>query len=179
MSRVGKKPIPVPAGVKAEMAERVLTVTGPKGKLSRTIHARVNLAIEDGEIKVESSADRESRAIQGLTRSLVSNMVVGLTTGFEKVLEMAGVGYRVELKGNKLVMSLGFSHPVEFELPEGVTAQLADKQLKITLRSADRELLGLTAARLRGLRPPEPYKGKGIRYSTETIRRKVGKAGSK
>lgn len=180
MSRVGKKIIPIPSGVKLEIKDDILTVTGPKGKLSRAIHPRVRLDVGDAEIKVETvTPDRESKAIQGLTRTLVSNMVEGLTKGFEKTLEIAGVGFRMELKGNALVLSLGFSHPVEFKLPEGVSAQLIEKQAKVVLRSADKELLGLTASRLRGLKPPEPYKGKGIKYSTETIRRKVGKAGAK
>ena len=180
MSRVGKKIIPIPSGVKLEIKDDVLTVTGPKGTLSRAIHPRVRLDVGDAEIKIETiTPDRESKAIQGLTRTLVSNMVEGLTKGFEKTLEIAGVGFRMELKGNALVLSLGFSHPVEFKLPEGVSAQLIEKQVKVVLRSADKELLGLTASRLRGLKPPEPYKGKGIKYSTETIRRKVGKAGAK
>jgi len=180
VSRVGKKPIPVPQGVKLELKEGVLTVSSPKGKLSRPIHPRVKLEIGDAEIKVQTvNGERESRSIQGLTRTLVANMVEGLTKGFEKVLEISGVGYRVEQKGGALVLSLGFSHPVEFKLPEGVAAQLVEKQAKVVLQSADKELLGLTAARLRALKPPEPYKGKGIKYSTETIRRKVGKTGAK
>ena len=180
MSRVGKKAVPVPAGVKLDYQEGTLTVSGPKGKLSRRLDPRVRLEIADGEVKVQAVvADRESKAIQGLTRTLVANMVEGLTKGFEKVLEIAGVGYRVELKGNALVLNLGYSHPVEFKLPAGVSAQLAEKQAKVVLQSADKELLGLTAARLRSLRPPEPYKGKGIKYATETIRRKVGKTGAK
>ncbi|MFH0810583.1 MAG: 50S ribosomal protein L6 [Pseudomonadota bacterium] len=180
MSRVGKKPIPLPDGIKVELDGGVLTVSGPKGKLSRVVHPLVKIDVGEGRIQVLAVGEgRESRSVQGLTRTLVANMVEGLTKGFEKTLEISGVGYRIEQKGNMLVLSLGFSHPVEFALPEGVNARLADKALKVVLHSADKELLGLTAARIRGLRPPEPYKGKGIKYSTETIRRKVGKAGSK
>jgi large subunit ribosomal protein L6 len=180
MSRVGKKPIKVPEGVKVEFQGDQLTVSGPKGQLSRQIHPAVKVEMVEGELHVlTNGGDRQGRSLQGLTRTLVSNMVEGLTKGFEKVLEISGVGYRVELKGRSLVLNLGFSHPVEFKLPEGVSAQLVEKQARVTLLSADKELLGLTAARLRHLRPPEPYKGKGIKYATETIRRKVGKAGSK
>lgn len=180
MSRVGKRPVPLPDAVKVEFKGGVLTVTGPKGKLSRQIHPEVKIEVGDGEINVRAAtAARESKAIQGLTRTLVANMVTGLTRGFEKVLEVSGVGYRVELKGNTLILSLGYSRPTEFKLPEGVSAKLADKQAKVVLQSADKELLGLTAARLRGLRTPEPYKGKGIKYAAETVRRKVGKAGAK
>jgi large subunit ribosomal protein L6 len=180
VSRVGKRPVPVPDGVKVEFKGDLLTVSGPKGKLSRRIHPEVKIEIGGGEINVRAAtAARESKAIQGLTRSLVANMVAGLTKGFEKALEVSGIGYRVEQKGNTLILSLGYSRPTEFKLPEGVSAKLADKQAKVVLQSADKELLGLTAARLRGLRPPEPYKGKGIKYATETIRRKVGKTGAK
>lgn len=180
MSRVGKKPIPVPEGVKLDLKGGVLTVTGPKGKLSREIHPQVRLEMAKDHVQVLAADEgREAGSLQGLTRTLVSNMVEGLSKGFEKTLEVAGVGYRLEQKGDTLVLSLGYSHPVEFKLPPGVTAQLVDKQAKVLLQSADKELLGLTAARLRALRPPEPYKGKGVKYSTETIRRKVGKAGAK
>ena len=150
MSRVGKRPIPIPEGVKVELEGDSLTIVGPKGKLSRKVHPRVRLEVGKGEIAVlAASEDRESKAIQGLTRTLVANMVEGLTKGFEKALEVAGVGYRVEQKGGALILSLGYSRPVEFKLPQGVSAKIAEKQAKVVLQSADKELLGLTAARLR------------------------------
>ncbi len=180
MSRVGKRPIPVPDGVKVELSGNLLSVAGPKGKLSREIHPQAKVEIGEGQIRVVAvGGDRVARSVQGLTRTLVSNMVEGLTKGFERTLEVSGVGYKVEQKGSAIVFNLGYSHPVEFKLPEGVSAQIAEKAAKIVLQSADKELLGLTASRMRRLRPPEPYKGKGVKYATETIRRKVGKTGAK
>lgn len=179
MSRVGKKPVEVPKEVKVEYRNQVLTVKGPKGVLRREIHPKIVLNINGPVITfVPMDQGREARALWGLTRSLVANMVKGVSVGFTRVLEIVGVGYRAEVKGRVLNLALGYSHPVEFSLPEEISASV-DKQNRITLQGADKELLGLTAARIRSLRKPEPYKGKGIKYAEEVIQRKVGKAGVK
>jgi large subunit ribosomal protein L6 len=179
MSRVGKQPINVPQGVTVDYKEPVVTVKGPKGTLSREVHPKVQLDIKDGVITVSPREEtRDARALWGLTRSLVNNMVVGVSTGFTRVLEVIGVGYRADVQGQTLNLALGYSHPIEFPLPKGITAAV-DKQNRITLEGFDKELLGLTAARIRALRKPEPYKGKGVKYAEEQIQRKVGKAGAK
>jgi len=179
MSRVGKKPIEVPKGVTIEYRPPFLTVKGEKGALQREIHPKVAVNIDQTVITVSPVDDsREARALWGLTRSLVANMVEGVSKGFTRVLEVIGVGYRAEVKGEGLVLSLGYSRPLDFPLPQGVTASV-DKQNRITIQGADKELLGLTAARIRALRPPEPYKGKGVKFAEEVIQRKVGKAGSR
>lgn len=179
MSRVGKKPIPVPEKTKLTYAQGVLTVEGQKGRLSRAIHPEVSLQIEGDTIQVIPLKESKTNlALQGLTRSLVSNMVVGVNNGFEKVLEIAGIGYRAEVKGNTLVLNLGFSHPIQFELPEGISA-VVDRNNIVKLSGIDKEKLGQTAASIRRLRPPEPYKAKGIKYAGEYIRRKAGKTGAK
>lgn len=179
MSRVGKLPIEVPQGVSIDYAPPRLTVKGKNGALQREIHPKVTLKIEDSVITVAPvDESRDARALWGLTRSLVNNMVIGVSTGFTRVLEVIGVGYRAEADGAKLNLALGYSNPVVFTVPEGISASV-DKQNRITLQGADKELLGLTAARIRALRKPEPYKGKGIKYAEEVIQRKVGKAGSK
>jgi len=178
MSRIGKKPIPIPNGVEISLNDGLLTVKGPKGKLTRQMHPRVSVTVGKDEVAVSvRDESRESKAIHGLFRMLVANMVTGVSTGFEKTLEIVGVGYRAELQGNTAVLNVGYSQPVHFDLPEGVEAKI-DKT-KITLSSIDKELLGLTAAKIRGIRKPEPYKGKGIRYADEVIRRKAGKTGVK
>ncbi|MEW6267099.1 MAG: 50S ribosomal protein L6 [Thermodesulfobacteriota bacterium] len=179
MSRIGKKPIPVPKEVTITWQAPLLTVKGPKGVLRRSLHSRVRLELESSVVTI-SPADqsRQARALWGLTRTLVANMVTGVSEGFTRVLEVVGVGYRAEAQERSLRLALGFSHPVDFTLPEGISATV-DKQNRITLTGADKELLGLTAARLRELRRPEPYKGKGIKYAEEVIQRKVGKAGAK
>jgi large subunit ribosomal protein L6 len=179
MSRVGKKPIPIPAGTQISYQGRALKVEGKKGQLSRTIHAAVDLRIEPGVVVVVPvSQSRNSRALQGLTRSLVANMVTGVSAGFERVLEIHGIGYRAEVKGKTLVLHLGFSAPKEFELPEGISAAV-EKNTIIKLAGIDKEALGRAAASLRRLRPPEPYKGKGVRYAGERIQKKAGKTGTK
>ncbi|MBW1709292.1 MAG: 50S ribosomal protein L6 [Deltaproteobacteria bacterium] len=179
MSRVGKRPIEIPAGVTVDYQPPVITVKGSKITLKRTLPPKASLKI-DGQIITVSPDDetREARAMWGLTRSLVANMVEGVHTGFIKELEIVGVGYRADLKGDTLTLNLGYSHPVEFSLPEGITATV-NKQNRIVIKGADKELVGLTAARIRALRKPEPYKGKGVRYAGEVIRRKVGKTGVK
>jgi large subunit ribosomal protein L6 len=179
MSRVGKKPISIPEKVNISLQDRLITVKGSKGTLSRTIHDDVELKIDGNVIQVViQDEDRKSRALQGLTRSLVDNMVTGVSHGFERVLEINGIGYRAEVKGQTLTLNLGYSNPVNFELPEGVSASV-DRNTIIKLAAIDKEKLGQTAASIRKLRPPEPYKGKGIKYAEERIIRKAGKTGTK
>ena len=178
MSRVGKKPVTIPDKTKLSFENRVLTVQGEKGKLSRSIHPAVDLKIEDGILNVVLLEDkRTSRALQGMTRSLVANMIAGVNQGFERTLIINGIGYRAETKGNSIILNVGYSNPVQFDLPEGVAASI-DRNTVIKLTSIDKEKLGLTAAAIRKIRPPEPYKGKGIKYAEERIRRKAGKAGA-
>lgn len=179
MSRIGKKPITIPKGVKVELAEEVITVRSSKGILSKRVNPAVGIVIEDERILIKKNEDvPNADALQGLTRALVANMVTGVSGGFARVMELVGVGYRVEAQGNRLVFNIGYSHPINFTLPEGVSAKV-EKQTKLILESIDKELLGLTGARIRRLRPPEPYKGKGIRYTDEVVRRKAGKTGTK
>jgi len=179
MSRVGKKPIMVPEGVEVAFDGTVLSVKGPKGELQRLIHPKVQLDIEDARIQVSITDDsKESQSLYGLFRSLVANMVAGVTEGFRKTLEIVGVGYRVELSGNQLVLHLGYSHPISYDLPSGIQAQIEQRN-RVVLSGIDKELLGDTAAKIRGFRAPEPYKGKGVRYLEERIRRKAGKTGAK
>jgi len=179
MSRVGRKPIQIPDKTTIDYKNRIITVKAEKGTLSRSIHPAVELEIKDSVIEVNViKNDRKSRALQGLTRSLVGNMVIGVTKGFEKVLEINGIGYRALLKGNLIEFTLGHSHPVSFDLPEGISAAI-DKKNVIKLTGIDKELLGRTAASIRQLRPPEQYKGKGIKYAEERIQRKAGKTGVK
>lgn len=177
MSRVGKKPVPIPEKTKIKYENRVLTVQGAKGTLTRSIHPAVDIKIEDGVLNVVVLEDkRTSRALQGLTRSLVTNMITGVNDGFERLLVINGIGYRAEMKGNTIVLNVGFSNPVEFDLPEGISASI-ERNTNIKLLGIDKEKLGLAAAAIRKIRPPEPYKGKGIKYADEYIRRKAGKAG--
>jgi large subunit ribosomal protein L6 len=179
MSRIGKKPIQVPDKIKIIYSERQLTIQGAKGSLSRTIHPDLDLNIENNVIDVLlKSQDRKVKALQGLTRSLVDNMVVGVSKGFERTLEINGIGYRAEAKGNSIIFNLGFSHPIDFVLPEGISAEV-DKNNTVKLTGIDKEKLGHVAASIRRLRPPEPYKGKGIKYSEEKIQKKAGKTGTK
>ncbi len=179
MSRVGKKPIPVPDKTTITYRDRFLTVKGERGSLSREIHPAVDLEIKDDVIHVTIEKDsRVNRAFQGMTRSLVNNMIKGVTQGFERVLQINGIGYRASISGSSLTLNIGYSNPVNFELPEGVSATV-DKNNVIKLSCIDKEKLGQTAAAIRRLRPPEPYKGKGIKYAEEYIRRKAGKTGTK
>ncbi|MBU2621382.1 MAG: 50S ribosomal protein L6 [Proteobacteria bacterium] len=179
MSRVGKKPIQVPDKTKISYRDKAITVVGEKGSLTRIIHPDIDLKIESGFINVSTlSDDRPGRALQGLTRSLVNNMIIGVNKGFERILEINGIGYRAELKGKSIVFNLGFSHPVVFDLPDGISAAV-EKNTVVKLSGIDKEKLGLAAASIRKLKPPEPYKGKGIKYSEERIQRKAGKTGTK
>ncbi|MBC2694861.1 MAG: 50S ribosomal protein L6 [Desulfobacteraceae bacterium] len=180
MSRVGKKPILIPDKTRVLYKDRIVTVEGQKGILSRSIHPLVNLEIKDGIVNVTmKKGDRVSRSLQGLTRSLVSNMVTGVNKGFERVLEINGIGYRAKLSGNRrIVFNLGYSHPIDFVLPEGISASI-DRNNIIKLSGIDKEQLGHISAAIRRLRPPEPYKGKGIKYAEEYIHKKAGKTGTK
>jgi large subunit ribosomal protein L6 len=176
VSRIGKLPITIPNGVKIAVEDGAVRMEGPKGKLQTTIPNGIRLKIEGNLVRVEREAEqRKLRALHGLTRKLVANMAHGVSQGFSRVLEINGVGYRAEVKGQEIHVTLGFSHPVVFRLPQGVTAAI-ERQTIVTLSSADRQLLGETAAKFRSLRPPEPYKGKGVKYREEVIRRKAGKA---
>ena len=180
MSRIGRMPIAIPAGVTVEIAENNhVTVKGPKGTLERTLPAEMEIKKEGEEILVARPNDlKKMKSLHGLTRTLINNMVVGVTEGYKKVLEVNGVGYRAAKSGNKLTLSLGYSHPVEMIDPEGIETVL-DGQNKITVQGIDKEKVGQYAAEIRDKRRPEPYKGKGIKYSDEVIRRKVGKTGKK
>ncbi|MGH7391623.1 MAG: 50S ribosomal protein L6 [Candidatus Rokuibacteriota bacterium] len=180
MSRIGKKPIVIPQGVKVQVDGPVVRAEGPKGKLLQPVPRGLTAKVDDGHLVLTREGDeRTLRALHGLTRALVANMVHGVKDGFERKLEIVGIGYRAQLQGRNIQLALGYSHPVIFPLPEGVTAEI-DKQVSITLRGPDKAVLGQTAAKLRALRKPDPYKGKGIRYADEVVRRKVGKkAGAK
>jgi large subunit ribosomal protein L6 len=176
VSRIGKLPITLPSGVKIAVDSNAVRVEGPKGKLASTLPSGVTVRIDGNVVRVErASEDRKVRALHGLTRKLIANMTHGVSQGFSRVLEINGVGYRAEVKGQEIHMTLGYSHPVVFPLPAGITASV-ERQVVITLSGADRQLVGEIAAEIRGLRPPEPYKGKGIKYREEVIRRKAGKA---
>jgi large subunit ribosomal protein L6 len=175
MSRIGRKPIPVPQGVRVAVEGQHVKVEGPKGRLAHSIPAVLTVSLKDSQLHVGRSGDHRSvRALHGLTRSLLANMVQGVSQGYERKLEIVGIGYRAQLQGKNLQLALGYSHPVVFPLPDGIQAEV-DRQVLITLRGADKALLGQTAARLRSLRKPDPYKGKGVKYADEIIRRKVGK----
>jgi large subunit ribosomal protein L6 len=179
MSRIGNQPIPVPKGVKLDINGTHVKVTGPKGSLERDIRPEIGLEEKDGTyVVVCKDSSKRTDAFSGLTRSLINNMVVGVEKAFQKKLNIEGVGYRAEVKGSNLTLNVGYSNPVEYSLPDGIKADV-DKTNTITLECIDKELLGQTAAKIRSIRPPEPYKGKGIRYADEHIVRKVGKAASK
>lgn len=179
MSRIGKLPITIPAGVEVKLDGHDISVKGPKGVLKRTLHKDMNVAIEDGKIIVtRPSEQKQHKALHGLTRALVANMVQGVNTGFEKALDLVGVGYRAAKQGNKLVLTVGYSHPVEFEPEKDLEIEVPAPN-KVIVKGADKEKVGLLAANIRAVREPEPYKGKGIKYADEIIRRKVGKAGGK
>lgn len=179
MSRIGKLPITVPANVTVTIENNLVTVKGPKGELNRQINKDMILKLEDGHLTVERpSDDKEHRAMHGLSRTLINNMVIGVTDGFTKTLEINGVGYRAAKQGENINFTLGFSHPVVKEPPAGITFEVPVPN-KIIVKGANKETVGAVAADIRTLRPPEPYKGKGIRYEGEVVRRKAGKAGAK
>jgi large subunit ribosomal protein L6 len=180
MSRIGKMPIAIPAGVTVSVAENnKVTVKGPKGTLERVLAPEMEIKVEGSEVVVTRPNDlKRMKSLHGLTRTLINNMVVGVTNGYEKVLEVNGVGYRAAKAGNKLTLSLGYSHPVEMEDPEGITVE-APNQTELIVKGIDKQLVGNYAAKIRDWRKPEPYKGKGIRYAGEVVRRKEGKTGKK
>ena len=180
MSRIGKRPVTVPQGVTVTLEEgNRIRVKGPRGELSRTLHPEMKIALENGEVTVtRPSEEQNHRALHGLTRSLIANMVEGVTTGYKKQLEITGVGYKAEARPYGLQLALGFSHPIEYRAPAGIKLT-PTSPTAVTIEGADKEIVGQVAAELRNLRPPEPYKGKGIRYAGEQIRRKAGKAGGK
>lgn len=181
MSRIGKNPITVPSGVTVTINGSTVTVKGPKGELTQTFHPNMIIELADNQLTVKRPNDLKlNRALHGLTRSLLNNMVEGVTKGFEKQLEILGVGYRAAVGGSKLTLNLGFSHPVEYTIPTGVTIEI-DKEKKnlLIVKAFDKQLLGEVAAKIRSYRPPEPYKGKGIRYAGEHVAQKAGKAAGK
>jgi large subunit ribosomal protein L6 len=180
MSRIGKLPVAIPSGVNATVTQdNIVTVKGPKGQLERAMSTKVNIAVENNEIIVTRNSDeKEQKALHGLTRALIFNMVTGVTTGYQKTLELVGVGYKATLQGKKLVLSLGYSHPVEINAVNGIDFE-TPAPTRIIVKGIDKELVGAVAADIRTWRKPEPYKGKGIKYDNEVIRRKEGKTGKK
>ena len=177
MSRVGSAPITVPSGVEVTVTDGVVEVTGPKGDLSQTIDPRITISVDDGVVTLtRSDEERQSRALHGLSRALLNNMVIGVTEGYAKELQAVGVGYRAILRGSTLELQVGFSHPVTIEAPDGIEFEVPEPT-RIFVRGIDKQLVGQVAADIRAVRPPEPYKGKGIRYVDEYVRRKAGKAG--
>ena len=179
MSRIGRKPVVVPQGVTVNIQGQTVSVKGPKGELSRTLHPEMQLALENGEVVVSRpSEESHHKALHGLTRTLIANMVEGVTTGFKKQLDIVGVGYKAEARPYGLQLALGYSHPIEYRAPKGIKLA-APAPTTIIVDGADKEVVGQVAAELRSLRPPEPYKGKGIRYQGEQVRRKAGKTGAK
>ena len=180
MSRIGKMPVSIPKGVEVRKDGDVLKVKGPKGELANRIPPGLTVAVDGGEVRITRSSDEpRDRAFHGLLRSLVANSVTGVTKGFSRDLEIVGVGYKAEVKGKTIVFSIGYSHPISFPIPEGIAVALDAKAGKLSVSGADRQQVGQTAAEIRKLRIPDPYKAKGIKYASEVIRRKVGKAGGK
>ena len=179
MSRIGRKPVVVPAGVEVTVNGNVVTVKGPKGQLTQEISKNMTVEVKEGEVVVTRPSDnREDRAQHGLARTLINNMIIGVTAGYEKKMQLIGVGYKAEKKGKTLVMNLGYSHPVEMEDPEGITTEVPSAT-EVVVKGMDKALVGNYAANIRAWRKPEPYKGKGIKYVDEVIRRKEGKTGKK
>jgi len=177
MSRIGNKIIPVPSGVKVQIKDGAIDVQGPKGKMHVPVPRGISFEQKDGILTAKRESDQQ-RALHGLARALVANAVTGVTTGFKKDLDIVGVGYRAEVKGKNVVLALGYSHPIEFPIPEGILI-VVEKQTHMTVSGADRALVGQVSANLRSLRPPDPYKNKGVRYAGEHLKKKVGKTGAK
>ena len=178
MSRIGKQPVPIPDGVQVDIDGSSVTVKGPKGELSQHFNPDLTIELDDGQIVVTRPTDqRHHRSLHGLTRALINNMVVGVSEGYQKVLEIIGTGYRAEMQGQNLKLELGFSHSVEVEPPEGIVFQVEERGKQIIVSGFDKQAVGQIAADIRKLRPPEPYKGKGVRYQGEYVRQKAGKAG--
>ena len=179
MSRIGKKPIPIPKGVEVKVDDRIVRVKGPKGVLEVSLMQGISAQIADGDLKLERVNDeREIRAFHGLARALTANAITGVSEGWSKALDIIGIGYRAEKQGNAVVFSLGFSHQINFEIPQGIDIDVDGKANRITVHGIDRQKVGQVAAEIRGLRPPEPYKGKGVRYADERVRTKAGKQGA-
>ncbi|MBI4572991.1 MAG: 50S ribosomal protein L6 [candidate division NC10 bacterium] len=179
MSRIGKLPIPIPDTVKVEVAKHVVTVNGPKGTLTMAAHPVIDIQVKDRQVVCGRTSDEKfHKALHGLTRTLVANMVEGVTKGFERKLELVGVGYRAAIQGQNLSIALGYSHPIIYPVPPGIKIEVKD-QTQLTVSGTDKQLVGAVAAKVRSFRPPEPYKGKGVKYAEERIRRKAGKAGAK
>lgn len=179
MSRVGNKPVDIPKGVKINVVESVITVEGPKGKMTQNFIPKVEFKIQDNLVVVTRQDElKQTKSLHGLYRNLLNNMVIGVSAGFKRVLIINGVGYRGEVKGNILTLSLGFSNPIDYVIPEGITIAV-ENNVKVSITGISKEKVGLVASEIRGIRPPEPYKGKGVKYEEETIRRKVGKSGVK
>lgn len=179
MSRIGRKPIQVPAGINVKVENQVVTVSNGKSTLSQKVDPLIQVKVEDGKITLDrSNEENETKALHGLYRSLINNMVQGLTSGFSKNLEINGVGFKAALQGKKLVLNLGYSHPIEMEIPEGITIEVPT-QNKVTVKGADKQLVGETAAKIRAFRVPDAYHGKGVKYDTEVLRLKEGKTGAK
>lgn len=175
MSRIGKKPIPIPKNVKVGINENTISVEGPKGKLAYEVHPDIKVAIKEEQVTVSGNSDEKSvMSLHGLSRTLINNMIIGVTSGFQKDLEIIGVGFRAQVSGKKLIMQLGFSHPVEFHIPDGIVIE-TPKPTQIIVKGIDKQKVGEVAAEIRKFYPPEPYKGKGIRYVGEYVRKKVGK----
>ena len=180
MSRIGKKPVDIPSGVNVTLLDDVIKVKGPKGELKWSFPFGTKVSVADNRIVVERADDtKKNKALHGLARNLIANMVTGVTAGYQRVLDIVGVGYRAQVQGSKIVLTLGYSHPVEFPLPEGITAAVDQKQVQITLNGIDKQKIGQVAANLRALRSPDAYKGKGVRYAGERLKLKVGKTGKK
>lgn len=179
MSRIGRKPVPIVKGVKVSVGEAAVAVEGPKGKLSVAIPQGIAVRVDDGNVVVERAAEnKREKALHGLVRSLVANAVTGVTTGFSKDLEIQGIGYKAQVEGKDVVLALGYSHPIRFSIPAGIQVSV-DKQVRLTVSGADKQSVGQVAADLRSLRRPDVYKGKGVRYAGEVVRKKVGKTGAK
>jgi large subunit ribosomal protein L6 len=180
MSRIGKQPIHVPKGVDVTIQGKRVVVKGPKGELKWDFPSDITVSAQNGSIIIERPSDtKRLKSLHGLTRNIIMNMVTGVNEGYQKVLEISGVGFKAQVKGKKIVMALGYSHPVEFLLPEGITAEVDPRQTKITLKGIDKQLIGQVAANIRELRSPDSYKGKGVRYAGEVVKLKAGKAGKK
>ncbi len=180
MSRIGRKPVPIPSGVTVDVKGSTVTVKGPKGELTYTFDPDMQIEVQDGQVLVKRPSDhRRHRALHGLTRALINNMVIGVSQGYEKRLILEGVGYRADVRGDRLVLNVGYSHQVEVPAPPGITFEVDRSGKNVTVRGIDKQLVGEIAARVRRVRPAEPYKGTGIRYADEVIRRKAGKSGRK
>ncbi len=180
MSRIGQKPIDIPKGVDVKVKGCAITVNGSKGELKWSFPADLKVTVQNGSLIVERPSDTiKLKALHGLTRNIISNMVDGVSNGYQKVLEISGVGYKAQVQGRKMILAIGYSYPVEFQLPEGITAEVDSKQIRITLKGIDKQLIGQVAADIRALRPPDAYKKKGIRHAGEKVKLKAGKAGKK